>query len=758
MKKWIGLLIFSVALHTYAQHHIIPAPVTYESTPGVFTFGPTTYMLGTDFRSYMDGFTAKDYFIKYCNLPLKTATKAIGQGTPITLLYDSTLNLPDGGYQLVVEPQTITITGKNKGGVLNGLLTLMQMVEKTGNNSFQVPCCIIEDYPQFQYRGMHLDCARHFYDIEFIKEYIDYLAMYKMNTFHWHLTDDQGWRIEIKQYPKLTEVGAWRDGTMVGHYRDQIYDTVRYGGYYTQKQIKEIVKYATDRNITVIPEIEMPGHCLAALAAYPELGCVADTTYKVAQGWGVFDDAFCPKDETFTFLQNVLDEVMALFPSTYIHVGGDEVEKIRWKKCAHCQQLIKDNNLIDEHGLQSYFIQRIEKHVNSKGRTIIGWDEILEGGLAPNAVIMSWRGEEGGTLAAQQNHYAVMTPGNYCYFDYYQGSPLLEPLAIGGFVTLEKVYSYNPIPAALTAEQAKYILGAQANIWTEYISYPEQVEYMMLPRMLALSEVLWTPTENKNYDDFIKRLLFHFTLLDKTNTNYSKSIYQVNYKLMTDETSKKLYLELNANKQLGDISVNSVDVTSGEKINFIYDKPFEVNATTPYVTAQLKGSIKNAPVTNIKLNFNKATGKKVILKTEPSKKYAGDGPGTIVNGIEATVSPSWSGIEWLGFSGTDLEVIIDLGEVDTFNTVSTGFLYDKLSWIYPPSQFTVEVSDNGKLYNKIGSVKIETFQKRTVASIKTNNTTGRYIKITAKNYGIIPSGNPGSGSKPWLFVDEISIQ
>ncbi|HRF78239.1 MAG TPA: family 20 glycosylhydrolase, partial [Chitinophagales bacterium] len=592
----------------------------------------------------------------------------------------------------------------------------------------------------------------------FIKKYIDYLAMYKMNTFHWHLTDDQGWRIEIKQYPKLTEIGAWRDGTMVGHYRDQQYDNVRYGGFYTQKEIREIVRYATDRHITIIPEIEMPGHCMAALAAYPELGCVSDTTYQVAKGWGVVEDVFCPKDSTFILLENVLEEVMALFPSPYIHTGGDEVEKIRWRNCSHCQQLIKEKGLVNEHGLQSYFIQRIEKYVNSKGRSIIGWDEILEGGLAQNATIMSWRGEEGAVLAAQQQHYAIMTPGSHCYFDYYQGAPQLEPLAIGGFVPLDKVYAFNPIPASLTPEQATYILGAQANIWTEYISFPEQVEYMLLPRMLALSEVLWTSNENKNYDDFLTRLLFHFQLLDKTNTNYAKSIYQINYKVTPASELNKLNITLLSNPLLGKIEVQTVNVLNGNKNNFTYQNSFTVDAETPYINAQLTGSIKNTPTTHIKLKFNKATGKSITLKNEPSKKYSADGPFTLVNGVEGTVNPSWNGNEWLGFLGSDLQAIIDLGEVDTIKSVTVGCLFDKLSWIYPAESVQIWISTNGKNYEQAGKIKYNGDQKRNTITVNSSIKTGRYIKIEAINLGNIPSGNPGAGSKPWLFIDEITVE
>ena len=345
--------------------------------------------------------------------------------------------------------------------------------------------------------------------------------MYKMNTFHWHLTDDQGWRIEIKKYPKLTEIGAYRNGSMVGHYSDQKFDDKRYGGFYTQDDIKEIVAYANQRHITVVPEIEMPGHAVAALAAYPEYSCTGGP-FEVGKIWGVLDDVFCPKDETFTFLENILSEVIDLFPSKYIHIGGDECPKVRWKACPKCQQRMKTENLKDEHELQSYFIQRIEKFVNAKGRKIIGWDEILEGGLAPNAAVMSWRGTEGGIAAAKEKHYVVMSPGSHCYFDHYQGEPKNEPIAFGGYTPVEKVYSFNPTPKELSADEAQYILGAQANLWTEYIETPSHVEYMIFPRMLALSEVVWGTSNPEKLADFQNRMIQHFDIFDKKGINYSK--------------------------------------------------------------------------------------------------------------------------------------------------------------------------------------------------------------------------------------------
>jgi hexosaminidase len=369
---------------------------------------------------------------------------------------------------------------------------------------------------------MHLDVCRHFFPASFVKRYIDLLAHYKFNTFHWHLTDDQGWRIEIKKYPKLTEIGAWRNGTMVGKYDDKKYDTIRYGGFYTQAEIRSVVAYAQQRHITIVPEIEMPGHAVAAIAAYPYLSC-SEKQIDVERGWGVFEDVFCPKDSTFTFLENVLSEVMTLFPGKYIHIGGDECPKDSWKTCKHCQALIKKENLKDENGLQSYFIRRIEKFVNSKGKQIIGWDEILEGGLAPNASVMSWRGTEGGIAAARQKHFVVMSPGKPCYFDHYQSKETAkEPLAIGGYNPLDSVYAYDPMPKSLSDSERKYILGGQANLWTEYILTQKQVEYMVVPRLCALSEVLWTNKDKKNYPDFIKRLTQNSLLLDRMQVNYAR--------------------------------------------------------------------------------------------------------------------------------------------------------------------------------------------------------------------------------------------
>ena len=427
------------------------------------------------------------------------------------------------GYHLAVNKKGVTISGSDEAGCFYGIITLSQMISKQ-DESIVVPPVEIVDYPRFKWRGVHLDVCRHFFPAEFIKKYLDIMAFHKMNTFHWHLTEDQGWRIEIKKYPKLTEIGAWRDQTMVGHYSDEprTYDGKRHGGFYTQEEIAEIIQYATDRFITIVPEIEMPGHAKAAIAAYPELGVTGEKV-KVKEEWGISPYIYNVEDETFTFLEDVLTEVIELFPGEYIHIGGDEAIKDQWKSSRAIQNKIKELGLKDEHELQSYFIKRIENFLNSKGKRLIGWDEILEGGLAPNATVMSWRGTEGGITAAKQHHEVVMTPTSHCYFDYYQSEDKEnEPLAIGGFLPLEKVYELEPVPGVLTDEEAKYIIGAQANVWTEYIATGDKVEYMLLPRLSALSEVVWTPKEKKDWADFRTRLDRQVGLYDKLEWNYRK--------------------------------------------------------------------------------------------------------------------------------------------------------------------------------------------------------------------------------------------
>jgi hexosaminidase len=510
---------------------IIPVPDKQIFLDGFFIINSNTSINYPDqfknsinfFRAFLNQGENKFLFLKGSNTT----------NNFVQFLLDEKLS-NDEGYKIEIRQNGITITSKDNKGAFYAIQTLRQLIpasfeDKTyPNKEIRIKCQIIEDSPRFKYRGMHLDVGRHLFSVEFIKKYIDALAMLKFNTFHWHLTEDQGWRIEIKKYPKLNTIAAYRDSTLAGHYTDRPrkYDKIKYGGYYTQEQVKDIVNYALEREITIIPEIEMPGHSKAAIAAYPYLSC-EEKPVNVATLWGVFEDIYCSKEETFKFLEDVIDEVVDLFPGKYIHIGGDEAPKIRWEKCNNCQSVIKREGLKDEHELQNYFISRMEKYINSKGKKIIGWDEILEGGLAPNATVMSWRGVSGGIKAANMKHDVIMTPNATCYLDHYQSKDKNEPLAIGGYTPLEEIYNYEPIPEELDSESSKYIIGAQGNVWTEYMSTSEYVEYMVFPRIFALSEVVWSKNKS-NFEEFTSRVISFFDRLDKLDINYSTHLEKIN--------------------------------------------------------------------------------------------------------------------------------------------------------------------------------------------------------------------------------------
>ena len=440
--------------------------------------------------------------------------------------------LDEEEYILRINSNLITISASTEKGAIFGFQSLNQLMNlNLKNGVVKLKNQVIKDSPRFKYRGMHLDVGRHMYPVDFIKKYIDALAMLKFNNFHWHLTEDQGWRIEIEKYPELNNIGSFRDSTLIGHYGDKPrqFDKSRYGGFYTKKEIKEIVKYANKRGINVIPEIEMPGHSQAAVASYPMLGCTGEQV-GVAPLWGVFKEIYCSKNETFDFLEDIIDEVAELFPSKYIHIGGDEAPKTNWKACGNCQNVIEREGLKDEYELQSYFITRMEKYINSKGKQIIGWDEILEGGLAPNATVMSWRGISGGIEAAKMNHEVIMTPNAVCYLDHYQAKDTKnEPLAIGGYTPIEEIYNYEPIPSELDKSLHKYIIGAQGNVWTEYMKTSDHVEYMVFPRILALSEVVWADNR-PSFEDFEKKVHDTYPILDRMNINYSEHLERLEKK------------------------------------------------------------------------------------------------------------------------------------------------------------------------------------------------------------------------------------
>lgn len=670
------------------------------------------------------------------------------------------------GYKLTVAPQQINISAATEQGAFYAIQTLFQMLpsdifsDKTVRKiGWKVPCVQIEDRPRYGYRGLHLDVARHFFPVSFVKKYIDLLSIHKMNTFHWHLTDDQGWRIEIKKYPKLTEIGGFRKETLIGHYSTtpQKFDGQRYGGFYTQEEIKEVIAYANARFVTIIPEIEMPGHALAALSAYPELSCDPSKTYEAATKWGVFDDVFCPSETTFSFLQDVLTEVMALFPSKYIHIGGDECPKTAWKNSAFCQELIKKEGLKDEHELQSYFIRRMEKFVNSKGKSIIGWDEILEGGLAPNATVMSWRGTEGGIAAAQQNHDVIMTPGTHCYFDHYQAAPETEPLAIGGLTTLEKVYSYEPTPDVLTAEQAKYVLGAQGNVWTEYMLTTDYVEYMAYPRAIALSEVLWSPKSKRDYPDFISRLSVHSKRLDRLKVNYAKRLFDVKASLEIENLTPSVILTSAA--QSGDIHY-TLDGFEPKLTSPIYTQPIVIDKVTTVKATVFQNGKPTGKSTTSTFFAHSVIGAKYDLKN-PARNTYESGKQGLTNGIRGT-EKSYS--QWTGFEGKDMELTMDFGAPRPFQEVRIQFLNKPSGWIFLPDYVTISVSNDGKEWLDIDRADFEhsrSLQKTNIREAKMRfseyTKPKRFLKIYAKNIGVCPKGHAAEGKAAWLFADEIVV-
>jgi hexosaminidase len=790
MKKGILIILLFVYTQGYSQLNIVPVPAEITMGKGSFKLSPSTKinLQGANLERLAG--LLNEYLLSTAGFTLETS-KTTAVSDAIILQVDKKLPSVAGAYNLNSTTGSVTISAETEAGILNGIQTLIQMIPQHKAMPMMIPYVSIKDYPRFAYRGMHLDVARHFFPVSFIKKYIDYLAAYKFNTFHWHLTDDQGWRIEIKKYPRLTSIGGYRNGTIIGRYPGKGNDSNYYGGFYTQEQIKEVVQYASDRYIDVIPEIEMPGHASAAIAAYPQLSCFQEEDTKilkstpwagsrngkqVQQTWGVFEDVFNPSEYTFNFLQDVLDEVMVLFPSKYVHIGGDECPKESWKRSEFCQQLIKDKNLKDEHGLQSYFIQRIEKYINSKGKKIIGWDEILEGGLAPNATVMSWRGEQGGIEAARQNHDVIMTPGTHCYFDHSQ-SKNEDSVTIGSYLPVEKVYSYEPIPAVLSATQAKFIMGAQANLWTEYVKNPSKVEYMIFPRMIALSEVLWSPKTKRNWKDFERRLPVFFDRLKKQKINFSKANQEPKISIAPTPAFNGLQLAVKANQQKAHFyfgnKTESQFAFYHDSINTILKKSGEygirlLGKKNPTSKGEAWGKTSLSPYdynfsSDIKISFNKATGKKITLANPPSKGYPGDGAFTLVNGVQNEKGLA-KGNEFVGFSGADLDATIDLGKETEVSQITLHTLHQNGSWIYLPT--TIEVSLMPDIDTKVitkhapieAIIHNVTDEKNEQLIQLVSPKTCRYVRVVAKNYGIIPTGKPGAGNPAWLFADEIEVK
>ena len=718
---------------------LIPAPDSFESNGKLSDIKILTFPNDESFDRYYKGMNAFSYI----------TIASDRSDSPNVKFEESETPSEPGFYELKIGKKTITIKANDEAGKFNALSTLYQL----RSIHYDLPIATISSTPRFSYRGMHLDVCRHFFSVDEVKKYIDLLFFYGYNTFHWHLTEDQGWRIEIKQYPKLQEVAAFRDETLIGHYNDipHRFDGKKYGGYYTQDEVKEIVAYAGNKGIEVIPEIELPGHSLAAITAYPELAC-EDKEYKVATKWGVFDDIYCPTETTFNFLQNVLDEVIELFPSKYIHIGGDEAPKAAWRKSAFCQDLIEKENLKDEHELQSYFIKRIEKYINGKGKSIIGWDEILEGGLAPNATVMSWRGIEGGIEAANKNHNVIMTPTSHCYFDYYQSNNKGEPLAIGGYTPLSKVYDFEPIPEELPESKHKFILGAQGNVWTEYMKDFAKVEYMALTRMAALAEVLWKKPEDKNFERFTTSHSKHIDYWKRKGANIADMRLDISPKVLT-KFGEGAYVDFG-------------DIPEGAQLQFVSpsQKLWSEDVKTPFALTEkgyysFRAKSEEEEGRSVPIVFEPHLGNKasLLIKNPPATQYAGVGASSLNNGVVGS-NEKYGGNEWLGFQGVDFEAEFIFPEVEDINSMNLRFFKGNGQWIYLPKEIEILTSNNGKSFKSLKTVSnIKSRSK--VATLKMNfrNLKTKYLKVVAKNYGRIPQGLQGEGNQAWLFVDEIVI-
>ncbi|GAB3888378.1 glycoside hydrolase family 20 protein [Spirosoma agri] len=753
------LVSFSTFAQTTNQYNLIPFPARFVGQDGQFTLSASTRVLvspGTDAaaRSVAQIFVSQVKTTNGLALPVVTTSPALAKGANITLSINKKLALGDEGYKLTVTPARVIAEAATPKGLFYATQTMRQLLPVAQSTPVTMPACAITDKPRYGYRGLNLDVSRHFMPVAFVKKYIDLMAMHKQNTFHWHLTDDQGWRIEIKKYPRLTQIGSKRAETLIGQYSQnypQQFDGKPHGGFYTQDEIRDVVRYAQSRFVTIVPEIEMPGHALAALTAYPELGCEPTKAYQVATKWGVFDDVFCPSDKTFGFLQDVLAEVMTLFPGKYIHIGGDECPKTAWKNSAFCQDLMKKNKLKDEHELQSYFIRRIEKFVNSKGRAIIGWDEILEGGLAPNATVMSWRGTAGGIAAAKQKHPVIMTPGATCYLDHYQGNPATEPLAIGGYLPLDQVYAYEPTPAELSPAEQNYILGVQGNVWTEYMPTSDHVEYMVFPRALALAEIAWIPKGPRNFEDFAQRLKNHLPRLNTVPVNYAKRLFDITATTQPNEQ--------------GQIQVRLTKLDSDSQIFYTTNGKEPSERTTEYIgpitltkTTTIRAMTPTGGNLTQTFTLHKGKNKPYTYATELGNDSDAK-TNKLTDGVRGDTPRSRR--EWANFFG-NMDVTLDLGDVTSVTKVSLNFLKVILDKNFPPTSVSIAISRDGKDYKEAIDQPI-TYELTgpwdilpVVADFKTAR--ARYVRIRAKNAGVCPADHPDAGQKTYFSTDEIVVE
>lgn len=764
MKKSLLIFCLLAATHLLGQEelNLIPRPVSVERGAGTFTIDPSAVLRYNSANKELvsaAGFL-KSHIKRVSGIDLK---EKIAGGKKIELVIAPVETIGEEGYLLHIDPAFILIKANTRAGIIYGIQTLLQTLPAVRTNaSLQVPCMKITDYPRFRWRGMHLDVSRHFFGPEFIKEYIDLIASYKMNRFHWHLVDDQGWRIEIKKYPNLTKTGAWRvdQNNLVWGVRPQAKpgEPATYGGYYTQDQVKDIIRYAAERNVMVVPEIEMPGHVASAIASYSWLSCLQQPQLSLTGGNynGISSNYCAGNDSVFHFLEDVLTEVTNLFPSPYIHIGGDEVNKTPWKKCARCQARIKKEGLKNEEELQSYFIKRIGKFISSRHKKMIGWDEILEGGLAEDATVMSWRGEAGGIKAAKMKHDVIMTPDYPLYFDHYQAGPEGEPLAFGGMNSLKNVYHYEPVSRELTAAESKFVLGAQANLWTEFITKPEGIEYMILPRMPALAEAVWTPKESRSLSSFMSRIKYHYKRYEQYGLRYNAGNFTVTVTPVIKDG--QLFVELN-NEIPGSTIVYTTDGNEPVVGSAVYTQPLLIDTSMVLKASTVTDQqVRNVQASKQSFVMHKGVGKTITYVHPPSKSYPANGPHSLLDGIRGTAAV---GKYWHGFSGEDLIATVDLGAPAILRQVSLGCLQSYRSWIFLPQWVKFEISSDGEHFTEIKTVKrpFDIHENYLQHDFKAplNNMSARYIRVTAKNNDC-PPDHPGAGAPGWIFADELLIE
>jgi len=753
MKQFsISLCMLVFVLSAVAQQpvvSIIPKPLSVKAGEGVFRFDESVRILTQNTPGILK--TVQDFcnqFEKASAVKLKIDSVRRQNTRYISVILDENDTWCGAeGYKMNVTTNGIEITAQHEAGIFYAFQTLRQMLPVFAHSmtssiisitDLSIPCMQIEDKPRFSWRGMNLDCCRHFMDVEFVKRYIDLLAYHKMNVFHWHLTEDQGWRIEIKKYPELTKVGAWRkedDGSI-------------YGGFYTQEQIREVVAYAAERYITVVPEIEMPGHSVAALASYPQLSCTGGP-FEVEKRWGVFNDIYCAGNDTvFIFLQDVLTEVFDLFPSKYIHIGGDEAPKVRWEACPKCQARMKAENIQSEAELQGYFNQRIEKFLNAHGRQLIGWDEILEGGLAPSATVQSWRGIEGGIEAAMQGHDAIMSPTSHCYFDYSTTS-----------TNLEHVYSFEPVPADLPADKRHHIIGAECCMWTE--TAPQDViDSRVFPRLCALCEVMWSDPAGRNFKEFHDRLAVHYKRLDQMNVQYGYERDPI--KLTTSfDKAQNAFVAVVEHGQPGLTMYYTTDGTEPDSHSAKYTEPVVLKTTAEIKVAAIRGGSGKTAVESRKVCWHKALGKEYTTTYPCHKKYVAGGNTNMTDGLRGTYS--YNDKLWQGYEGIDFEAIVNLGAKTKISKVSVGSLQSTGAWIYHPLKLEVFVSADAADWEKAGEVENVVPQTDAATSIQDLTVSFKaqkvkFVKVYCSAMHQNPDWHAGAGGKTWLFIDEIIVE